>query len=453
MGFSDTKNSKGGVDASVQRFIRAFSVSILDGTKLKRRAVGIVGLIIAISLFSACDGNQILSDEDEIGAETGTASALTRPSVGASQEEPVSVSLLCAGDVMVHEPQLVAQFDNITKEYDFKNNFQYIKAYASSVDLALCNLETTLGGSPYTGYPRFSSPGSLIDALADAGFDVLFTSNNHMLDRGADGLLRTIEGIRASGLENAGSQYENEKNYIIVSAGAINAGIVSYTYESPRIDNTRTLNGLRITDELLPMINSFGYEDIDGDLEEMEAAVASARRDGADIVICYFHWGNEYQRSYDETQRFIANRAAIAGADVIFASHPHVLQGMEIIEQGSKRTPVFYSMGNFISNQRTETTGSMYTEQGAMAVVEMKVLLSSKKITSMSAKVIPTWLDKYYSDGKQTYVIVPLDGDFLSNPSLQESGHTERAAEALEYSRGLFGLGNIYRLPAAAAAE
>ncbi|MDR0424532.1 MAG: CapA family protein [Clostridiales Family XIII bacterium] len=412
----------------------------------KRLAVAIVGLIIAIPLFSACGGNQNVQNGSDGAASGQELPAVSPQAVQKEEEKSVSVSIACAGDVMVHEPQLVAQFDNKTKLYDFSNNFEYVKDYIASADLAMCNLETTLGGSPYTGYPRFSSPDSLVTALADTGFDVLFTSNNHMLDRDADGLRKTIDGVRAAGLRNVGSQYEDEKKYIVVSAGAIDVGIVAYTYESPRVGNTRTLNGIRITDESLPMVNSFGYEDLEGDLDDMAADVLSARKDGADVVICYFHWGNEYQRAYDDTQRYIAGRAITAGADLIFASHPHVLQTMEIIEaENGRRIPLFYSMGNFISNQRTETTGSMYTEQGLIAMVELEVLPDSGKIVSVEAKALPTWLDKYYSGGKQTYTIVPLDAGYEGNPAILESGHLGRAAEALKYCGTLFRPEDLYK--------
>jgi poly-gamma-glutamate synthesis protein (capsule biosynthesis protein) len=416
------------------------------GKMPKRLVAAIVGLIIAIPLFSACDGNQNGQSGSDGGAPGQEPPAVSQQAVKTEEEKAVSISIACAGDVMAHEPQLVAQFDEKTKLYDFSNNFEYVKDYIASADLAMCNLETTLGSSPYTGYPRFSSPDSLAAALADTGFDVLFTSNNHMLDRDADGLRKTIDGVRAAGLKNVGSQYEDEKNYIVVSAGAVDVGIVAYTYESPRTGNTRTLNGIRITDEILPMVNSFGYEDLEGDLDDVAAAMASARKDGADVVICYFHWGNEYQRAYDDTQRYIAGRAVAAGADLIFASHPHVLQTMEIIEaDNGRRVPVFYSMGNFISNQRSETTGSIYTEQGLIAMVELEVLPDSGKIVSIEAKALPTWLDKYYSGGKQTYTIVPLDAEYEGNPAILESGHLARATEALEYCRTLFKQGDLYQ--------
>jgi poly-gamma-glutamate synthesis protein (capsule biosynthesis protein) len=398
------------------------------------------GLMSAILLFSCCAGPG--------GADGAEASPDAVPAAEAeAEEQPVSLRILCAGDVMVHAPQLAAQRDDASGAYDFSDNFAYVKPYVSDADLALCNLETTLGGEPYTGYPMFSSPDGLADALAGAGFDAVFTSNNHMLDRGAAGLRRTLEVARAAGLKTVGSRLEGEPASPVIHSGGVRVGLVSFTYESPRAGESRTLNGIRIGKELEPLVNSFGYEDLEGDLARVDAEIRRTREVGAEIVICYFHWGNEYQRTQNGYQEYIASRAAISGADIIFASHPHVLQGMEYLFPAPDRAvPVFYSLGNFISNQRVETTGDRYTEQGAMAVADILFMRGSGAVLRIEAKVLPTWTDKYRSGGKDVYAIVPLTGDFESNPALSASGHADRARQALEYCETLFGEGVLWGL-------
>jgi poly-gamma-glutamate synthesis protein (capsule biosynthesis protein) len=393
-----------------------------------------IGSLTAILSFSAC------------GSE-GAGGAENHPSPAAEPEElPVSLRVLCAGDVMVHEQQLAAQWDAASGVYDFSGNFEYVKEYVSAADLALCNLETTLGGEPYTGYPLFSSPDSLAVAIAGAGFDAVFTSNNHMLDRGADGLFRTLETATAAGLRTAGSRGEGEAPGALVRvAEGIVVGLVSFTYESPRAGANRTLNGIRVKAGIEPLINSFGFEDLDGDLERVSGDIRRVREDGADIVVCYFHWGDEYERSPNDYQRYIASRAAISGADVIFASHPHVPQGFEYLRPGPDRAvPVFYSLGNFISNQRFETRGDRFTEQGIMAVADVRIMRSDGEILSVEAKALPTWVDRYRSGGKNVYAIVPLVGDFENNPALVASGHADRARQALDDMKELLGEEVIY---------
>jgi poly-gamma-glutamate synthesis protein (capsule biosynthesis protein) len=129
----------------------------------------------------------------------------------------------------------------------------------------------------------------------------------------------------------------------------------------------------------------------------------------------------------------MAKEAASYGADVIFSSHPHVVQGLEMITNPASggKVPVFYSMGNFISNQRTETLDNRYTEQGIIAQVHLEYMKSTKQVLSVTMDAIPVWVDKYKKGGKDVYTIVPLDKDLGQNPSLAESGHLARAEQAL----------------------
>lgn len=357
------------------------------------------------------------------------------------QEEAVSISISAVGDVMVHKPQIPAQYDSATGAYNFDNNFEYVKKYIEKADLALCNLETTFAGGTYTGYPVFNAPESLAEALKKAGFDVALTANNHIMDKGLSGMKRTLEITRDAGLQTTGTHLDGEKDYTILDVKNVKIGIVAYLYETPEIGAVSTINGNQISAEAWSLLNTFSYNTLDEDLEKVKKSIQDARAEGAEIVVCYFHWGEEYQRSPNEYQQYMAMEAARYGADVIFASHPHVLQGMEMLTDDAtgRKVPVFYSMGNFISNQRTETLDNRYTEQGIIAEVQLEYMKSTKQVLSISMDAVPLWVDKYNRNGKDVYTIVPLDDTLPENPSLAESGHLSRAEQALSDIRDLLG--------------
>lgn len=357
------------------------------------------------------------------------------------QEEAVSISISAVGDVMVHKPQIPAQYDSATGAYNFDNNFEYVKKYIEKADLALCNLETTFAGGTYTGYPVFNAPESLAEALKKAGFDVALTANNHIMDKGLSGMKRTLEITRDAGLQTTGTHLDGEKDYTILDVKNVKIGIVAYLYETPEIGAVSTINGNQISAEAWSLLNTFSYNTLDEDLEKVKKSIQDARAEGAEIVVCYFHWGEEYQRSPNEYQQYMAMEAASYGADVIFASHPHVLQGMEMLTDDAtgRKVPVFYSMGNFISNQRTETLDNRYTEQGIIAEVQLEYMKSTKQVLSVNMDAVPLWVDKYNRNGKDVYTIVPLDDTLPENPSLAESGHLSRAEQALSDIRDLLG--------------
>ncbi|MGI6730348.1 MAG: CapA family protein [Anaerovoracaceae bacterium] len=404
-----------------------------DKNKGKKRAVVVLGILVVILAFAMISPPLMQGSSGE-----NTEPVIPDPP---EVEEAIALSIAAVGDVMVHKPQLAAQYNGETGTYSFTNNFQYIKEYISAADLALCNVETTFAGGTYSGYPVFNAPDSLATALKEAGFDVALTANNHIMDKGLSGMKRTLEVLREEGLKTAGTQLEGEKNYTILDVKDVKIGIVAYGYETSNVNGRPTINGNYVPDEALPLLNTFNYTTLDQDLEKVRQSIQAARADGAELVICYYHWGEEYQRSPNDYQVYMARQTASFGADIIFASHPHVLQGMEILvdENSGKEVPVFYSMGNFISNQRAETLNNRYTEQGMIAQVNLEYMKSTQEILSLKMSVMPTWVDKYRKGGKDIYSIIPLDENLDQNPTLAESGHLNRAKQALEDIKALLG--------------
>ena len=117
------------------------------------------------------------------------------------------ITLLFVGDLMQHRAQIDAARTSDGK-YDYSPCFSLVKEEISRADIAIGNLEVTLGGKPYQGYPTFSAPDEYLQAIKDAGFDVLLTANNHCLDRGKTGLERTITQIESFSIPYAGT-YRN----------------------------------------------------------------------------------------------------------------------------------------------------------------------------------------------------------------------------------------------------
>lgn len=364
------------------------------------------------------------------------------PGAKPDTQQEKEISIVCIGDVMAHYPQVEAAYDSSTGGYDFSNNYQYIKPYVEAADLALCNVETTFAGKPYTGYPAFSTPDELAADIAEAGFDVAITSNNHMTDRGYDGVIRTQEVLKEEGLSVVGSVMTPEQpRYIIEDVNGIKVGIVAYTYETGSGSGSVSINGCNISDETAGVINSFNFNTLDEDCVRIATDIATARTLGAQIIVAYYHWGEEYQREANQWQKKLAQRTADMGADVIFASHPHVPQGMEYVTaaDSGKKVPVFYSLGNFVSNQRSEYVNEgLRTEEGLMGIANFTC--SAAGISSVEMDVLPMWIDMYSDGGKLVYTAIPLDDQLEENASLKVSGHMSTAKQALEDLNELLGI-------------
>ena len=408
-----------------------------NGRAIPAAAFAAVLFFAFLLVFQGCAGGSAGAPTEPASVET--ASAEEEP----AEAEPAALQIVAVGDVIVHLAQIAAQYDSATDAYDFSDNFQYVKKYIESADFALCNLETTFAGPPYTGYPLFSAPEALAPALKDLGFDVAVFANNHVADKGVAGLQRTLDVLRENRITPAGVRADPaEPRHTIYEANGVKIGVVAYTYASSSAAGAPLINGASVSAELAALVNYFRYGHLDEDLEEVKKTVTQAKNAGAEIVIAYYHWGEEYQLKANRWQRYIAEKTVNEmDVDIIFGTHPHTLQEMDFLtkEGTGKRVPVFFSMGNFISNQRQETLDNRYTEIGVIARVDLTYDKEEKEIISIQMSAVPTWVDKYRSGGKDAYAVIPLDEDLDANATLAASGHLGRAKRAWEDANGILG--------------
>lgn len=400
---------------------------------MKAKIVSAVIITTAMVMFTAACG---------MNGDSGEKKTLFKP-----KEIETEISVLCVGDIMAHSTQYKAAYDSSTGEYSFDENYKYVKDYISQADLALCNVETVFAGGEPCGYPVFNAPDALATDIKEAGFDVAITSNNHMLDQGTAGVERNVQVLRDAGLATVGSRLtEEEPEYTIVNVKGIDVGIVAYTYETTGTSSTKTINAINVPSDIENRICSFNPENWETDIAKVENNVQAARDAGADVVVCYFHWGEEYRTEPLDYQINMANSMiADSGVDVIFASHPHIQERADVIwsEAHQKNVPVYYSMGNFISNQRAETLGKRATEDGMLAQVNLKITSTEDGeilgVEMTKATAIPTWVNKYSSGGRWVYEIIPLTAGYESNESLTVSGNKSRADQSLQDSMSTIG--------------
>lgn len=304
-----------------------------------------------------------------------------------------TLSLIFAGDIMCHSPQYHAAYNSITDTYNFNICFSQVKLYIENANFAIANLEVPIAGKPYSGYPNFSCPDELLDAIKNAGFDILLTANNHVLDRGKFGLERTISQIEQRKLLHLGSylnKHQRDSIYpLIVESNGVKLALLNCTYG---------------TNKMLPVRpNRVNFIDTLEILKDLE----TASKKGADLKIMTIHWGTENELVANKSQRNLAQFLVKHGVNLIIGSHPHVVQDAEILYgKDSIPVPVFYSLGNFISNQREENTNG-----GVM--VKVQVDIETKQISSTS--YMPVYVHKGVLNNIYQYHLVPT-ADFVKNP-------------------------------------
>ncbi len=254
------------------------------------------------------------------------------------------------GDVMMHSNQ-IANARRGASEYDFSSYFSRIEDKIREADLAVANLEFTLAGEPYSGYPCFSAPDTLASYLADCGFDIFLAANNHIFDKGTKGAERTAgiyrrladeRGVMFTGL--AGNEDElKDNNPLIFRRKGIKLALLNFTYG--------TNMGLG---SHWPKTNYLSSR------QQIISALSEAEEKDSDITIALPHWGTEYVLAHSSRQEETAAWLADNGADIIIGAHPHVIQDFQTLPVqdmgGTKEVPVAYSLGNAVSNMSAKNT-------------------------------------------------------------------------------------------------
>lgn len=306
------------------------------------------------------------------------------------------VSLLFIGDIMGHDSQIKAAESNDSKTYDYNDLFRYIKPIISQTDFAVANLEVTLAGPPYKGYPRFSSPAPLASACINAGINCLLTANNHSADRGKEGIKSTIQKLDSTGIMHTGTFLDKSSKDslqpLMITENGISVALLNYTYGT---------NGLPVTPPVI--VNMLDKNLVSADIEK-------ARKMEADIIVLCLHWGTEYDTVPSESQTAMAEYFFSEGADIIIGSHPHVLQKMIWYRDDSKlnNKAVVYSLGNFISNQRKPKT-----DGGSMVRIELTKRDSSVIISE--AGYYLTWVYTPLENNRRKFYILPCP-EFENKP-------------------------------------
>lgn len=316
--------------------------------------------------------------------------------------EPTTVTLAATGDVMMHSTQINAARKG-DGSYDFRREFADIKPYLHAADLAFGNLETTMSGQePYTGYPMFNAPDEVADALKDAGFDIIQTANNHMMDTRAEGAARTYEVLKEKGLNPVGTAAQPaDREPLIVEKNDIKLAFLAYTYGT---------NGIPIPQDQPYLINLIDEDVIEADIKEAKAA-------GAEFIVVGLHFGNEYEREPNDEQRQIVSRVFEMGADVILGGHPHVLQPMEHMEVNGEDKFVIYSLGNLVSNQFSYTISNPYANKGLILYLDIEKNYETESVTLKNVRYLPTVVHRYKQNGTG-YAIVPIEQQHIDDQSL-----------------------------------
>lgn len=353
-----------------------------------------------------------------------------------------SATIRTAGDFVIHDvifqsAARLAKQTNSSNPYNFIPMLNLIRDQLENADFTVTNVDGSMGGKQYykygySGYPQFNTPPHILYALVDAGVDMLTLANNHMLDGWYDGLMAEIANVEKVGLKHVGANRSTEEKNtpVVVEINGIKVGFMNYTVSLNEMDkkgvDSRALEfGVNATK------NSDPKKD------------AKALRDaGADVIVCYMHWGKEYEEMPDDNQKKLANILVTSGCDVIVGGHPHVVQYATWLSGTNQfgetqRTLCVYSLGNFLSDQR------LALRDGGIIFDFTIQEQADGSFSIINPSYLPTWVwrtgDK---DNGYNYSVVPIGKYLDTRPEGMSDADYTRMLQSYQESINAMQKGN-----------
>ena len=324
-----------------------------------------------------------------------------------------TASLIATGDGLIHKPIYTSYYDSTTNTYDFSEILTLTKEKIKDYDIRYYNQETISDDNKaYSSYPIFNTPSAFGENMIDAGFNLVSLATNHSMDGGATSakisatFWRNQQDILATGMF-----YDeiDRETYPIMEKNGITYTMLSYT------TSTNGLGASALSKEPF-ILNTYNEERVKKDIE--------AVRDKVDVLIVAMHWGVEYNQDATTEQKNIAKFLADNGVDIVLGTHSHCIEPWEKIDD----TVVFYSLGNFISNQMAAETPKIRKVGvvGMFATLNIvKTVDKEKNTTTIEIKDIGADLNYSYrgynnTTGKNDYLVIPfskMEEKYLTNYS------------------------------------
>ena len=334
------------------------------------------------------------------------------------------VSFLFLGDIMGHDTQIKTGFNKEDSTYNYEEYFEYLKPLFKARDFVIANFEVTLAGEPIKGYPQFSSPDELAYDCKNAGIDFFASANNHCCDRGAKGIIRTINVLDMMDIPHTGTfksaKDRDEKYPVVLEKNGIRIALLNYTYGT---------NGLLVPKGLVVNLT---------DKDQIEKDLKKAQTMGVDKILVFMHWGKEYQTEPNHEQEELAEFIFAKGADIIIGSHPHVIQKMIWTKKSDEKKEhlIAYSLGNFVSNQRKR-----YTDGGAM--ISFTLAKTGNEVSIKEAGYFLNWVYKSFEQDGTHYRVLPVS-QFENQPGFFISkDYFDKMKVFIKDSRDLYKAQNV----------
>lgn len=318
------------------------------------------------------------------------------PVMTPEQEAQVAdaVKLTFVGDLILLRDGVEFGYDATYGTFSYEEVFERVRHFWETDDLTIGVFEGPMAGtsrpwstSDYHDMDRvplyLNFPDAFGEAVAEAGMDVVTLANNHLLDCGVEGVMRTLELLPKQGMTAVGAyRTPDERNRIeVVEVKGLRLALLPYTYGSNYWPESAFFGEgeMRSLTRVLATPESPYLEE---SLHQVEADFARARESGADLIVALPHMGEQFLHAPDEMQRYWCDVFVRLGADLVLSDHPHAVQPIEWRKRGTEDVLVVHCPGNFVNS---------YSPYDGDASMMVEIYLSKTGGAPLAAACIPLY--------------------------------------------------------------
>jgi len=264
------------------------------------------------------------------------------------------IHIVAGGDLNVTDKTVAS--GTAVSGYDYTDVFLDVVPTLSGADLTVLNFEGSIYGAPY-GSQNKSAPQQMLQALQQAGVDMLQAANSQTVVNGLSGLAATLQAIRSAGMEPLGAyataqEFKESGGYYIREIQGVRVAFVAFT---KGMDGMGLPAGNEDCVNLLYKDYNSTYQKVD--TEGITKILRAVEEKKPDITVALLHWGSEFNTKISSTQEKICKLMQDEGVDAIIGSHSHYVQTLDFDEATGKL--VAYSLGDFFGD--ADKTGTDYS--------------------------------------------------------------------------------------------
>ena len=361
-------------------------------------AAAVVLVLCGVGIYKIAQNAPQSAAAQTEAAETQQTQPTVQETQAASSQQgtTTTINIRAAGDLNI--TNAVVDSGLTVGGYDYTNAFLDVASALADADLTVLNFEGNVCGEPY-GTETTSAPAAMLEALRNAGVDMVQTANSCSIKNGLIGLSSTLQAIRNAGLVPLGSytnsqEFQKSKGYTICNIQGIKVAFVAFT---KGVGGMGMPSGNEDCVNLLYTDYATEYDKVDRD--GIRAILKNVAAEKPDITIAMLHWGSEYNEAISDTQETIVSVMQKEGVDVIIGTHPHLVQKIDY--DAAAGTLVAYSLGDFYGDaSRGGTNYSIILN----VEITKDAATGTTKVTDFSYIPIYTLTESECPDGKRRVV-------------------------------------------------